>query len=449
METSQAILELERRYTESESSFRTTWSPDYGSLVAPNGNAGAAVHRWFHLKEAYSSRLLSHLLREIAPSQTSGLRVLDPYAGVGTTAISLADSVSRGELNRVCTYGIECNGFLHLVASAKLAALQQPPKSFMTYVQSLTSSALNSQNDEPEIPVLSTFKDPASYEREDLIQLLRLRDAIVQEAGRGADPLVTALAKVCLGAIVEPVSNLRRDGRALRYTEKRDRQPTVQAFLTKARQISYDLPQRSVPIAGRVIRGDGRICEGIDRRFNPFDLIVFSPPYPNNIDYTEVYKLENWLLGFIEDQSSFAQQRMRTVYSHPSVLRPDPLPSIDLSPAENAAALEVIEPVLGSIPHDRYLEGRRRMVGGYARDMLLTLKSARARLAPNGRIVYIVGNSVHGAAPNQFVIAADLVIAQLAVTAGLEVERVAVARHLRRRHTSSRFLRESVVFLHA
>ncbi|MGH2971553.1 MAG: hypothetical protein ACRDLE_05390 [Gaiellaceae bacterium] len=418
-------------------------------LVAPNGNAGAAVHRWFHLKEAYSSRLLGHLLREIAPSKTSELRILDPYAGVGTTAVSLADLVLRGELTRVCSYGIECNGFLHLVASAKLAALQRPPKSFVEYSRRLTAIALSSQTDEPEIPALSTFEDPDFFDREDLIQLLRLRDAILEEANRGQDPVATALANACLGAIIEPVSNLRRDGRALRYTQKRDRPPTIQAFLAKAKQVGDDLPQKPVRVVGRIIRGDGRRCEGIDGRFDPFDIIVFSPPYPNNIDYTEVYKLENWLLGFIEDQSSFAQQRMRTVYSHPSVLRPDPLPSIDLSTVENEVALAVIEPILASIPNDRYLEGRRRMIRGYARDMLMTLKSARARLAPNGRIVYVVGNSVHGAPPNQFVIAADLIIAQLAAAADLEVERIEVARRLRRRHSSSPFLRESVVFLHA
>jgi hypothetical protein len=199
----------------------------------------------------------------------------------------------------------------------------------------------------------------------------------------------------------------------------------------------------------RVIHGDGRLCAGIDGRFEPFDLVVYSPPYPNNIDYTEVYKLENWLLGFIGDQSSFVEQRMKTVYSHPSVLRPDPLPSRQLTAAENDAALRVIEPVLTFVPKDRYSEGRRRMLRGYARDMLLTLKSARPRLAANGRLVYVVGNSVHGAPPSQFVVAADLIIAELAVAAGLTVDRIEVARRLRRRHSASRFLRESIVSLRA
>jgi DNA modification methylase len=35
-----------------------------------------------------------------------------------------------------------------------------------------------------------------------------------------------------------------------------------------------------------------------------FDLILTSPPYPNNIDYSEVYKLELWLLGFIDKQAN-------------------------------------------------------------------------------------------------------------------------------------------------
>lgn len=441
--------DLERHYASTETSFPTTWSPHLGPLVAPNGNASTPVHRWFHLKEAYSCRLLSHLLEEGAFSQRRELRVLDPYAGVGTAGVSLAHAVSRGSLAKASFYGIECNGFLHLVASAKLSALQRPPQSFFQYCQRIASAALAAHRREPPVPTLSTFRDPDFFDREDLLQLLRLADAISRDAEHGNDRVATALARVCLGAIVEPVSNLRRDGRALRYTEKRDRPPVIQAFLAKARQVSEDLPAAGVRLRGRVIHGDGRVCAGVDGRFEPFDLVVYSPPYPNNIDYTEVYKLENWLLGFIGDQPAFVEQRMKTVYSHPSVLRPDPLPSAELTAAENEAALRVIEPVLTSVPEDRYFEGRRRMLRGYARDMLLTLKSARSRLAADGRVVYVVGNSVHGAPPSQFVVAADLIIAQLAVAAGFTVDRIEVARRLRRRHSASRFLRESIVFLRA
>jgi hypothetical protein len=87
------------------------------------------------------------------------------------------------------------------------------------------------------------------------------------------------------------------------------------------------------------------------------------------------------------------------------------------------------------------------MLRGYALDMYLTLRSAKERVGEGGWVVYVVGNSVHGRGPEHLIIAADLMIAELASFAGLIVERLAVARHLRRRFVASPLLRESVVFL--
>ena len=277
--------------------------------------------------------------------------------------------------------------------------------------------------------------------------MLCLRAAIDGEEESGADSLDVALARVRLGAVVEEVSNLRRDGRALRHVEKRTRVGAVQAFLERSHEVEIDVPSKAAGVRGRILRGDGRILEGIDGRFEKFDLVIFSPPYPNNIDYTEVYKLENWLLGFIQDSEGFSSQRLLTVYSHPSLLRPDPLPSDALSAEENSKVEKVVAPLVEAVPSGRYSDARTRMIRGYAVDMYLTLRSAFLKLRPGGDLVYVVGNSVHGKTPNELVIVADLLIADLSLLAGYEVRRLDIARHLRRRFVDSPFLRESVVFL--
>jgi hypothetical protein len=422
-------------------------SPGYASLVIPSGNQHAAIHRWFHLKEAFSSRLLMRVLKDTGLGARRGLRILDPYSGVGTIAGSAGDAAASGELVKPFVYGIESNPFLHLVASSKLLALQAPPLSFTRFARRLASAAVSDRNAAPHPPGLSTFHNADFFDAADVDQLMRLRRAIERAEAGSEDHVSASLARVALGSVIELVSNLRRDGRALRFVDKRARPATIEAFLERAAQIADDLPLEPVPVHGRIMRGDGRLMDVIDNRFSAFDLIVFSPPYPNNIDYTEVYKLENWLLGYISDSDSFLDQRLRTVYSHPSILRTDPLPSELLSDVENASVTDAVRPIVDAIPVDRYADGRRRMIRGYAVDMFLTFRSARQRLADDGRIVYVVGNSVHGQAPCQFVIAADLLLADLASIAGLHVDRIEVARHLRRRFVSSPYLRESVVFL--
>ena len=64
----------------------------------------------------------------------------------------------------------------------------------------------------------------------------------------------------------------------------------------------------------------------------------------------------------------------------------------------------------------------------------------------SGHLVYVVGNSLHSAGNSAFVIAVDILIADLARRVGFEVDRIDVARQLRRRQVSSHYLRESVVF---
>jgi hypothetical protein len=87
------------------------------------------------------------------------------------------------------------------------------------------------------------------------------------------------------------------------------------------------------------------------------------------------------------------------------------------------------------------------MLRGYCLDMFRTLQSVNARLDENGRAVYIVGNSVHGHAPDNVIVAADIIIAELAKLAGFGVDHFEVARLLKRRDVNSPILRESVVFL--
>lgn len=433
---------LARHYEQLESRLPVTDREDYELLVVPNGNAQKAVHRWFHLKEAFSRKLLTRVLKDTSLATSKTLRVIDPFSGGGTTAVSLAELVGTGDLEQATFYGMECNPFLHLVSSAKLHAFQKRSPTFGAVARAIAAAASRRTVEAAPIPGLSTFSNPVYFDPDDLDLLLRLRAAVDQAERQGADALDIELARLCLGATAEPVSGLRRDGRALRYTPQKNRARPVKEFLRRAEQVEEDLPLERIRLDGAVHRGDGRSLDRLTR-IRPVDLVIFSPPYPNNIDYSEVYKIESWLLGFVTSKEEFANLRRSTVYSHPSIQRP----VLRTASASHAAEIRsIVEPILEAVPDDRYRTGRCLMIEGYAHDMYATLSAARRRLKPDGHLVYIVGNSVHGRGEAGFVIAADLVIAALAELAGLVVESLEIARGLRRRTASSRFLRESVVF---
>ena len=429
---------LRQHYRRLEARFALDESGQYRALVVPNGNACAPIHRWFHLKEAFSSDLLRQVVADTSLQGQPSLRVLDPFAGAGTTAVSLADLTAQHVLRQVTFYGFECNPFIQLVGTAKLTAMQAPSKTFGQLARKVAAAAYRDKVHTLPVPDLTTFHNDSYFDRKDLDLLLRLRAAIDLEASAGAKQVDVTLARLCLAATVEPISSLRRDGRALRYVPSKIRARPIRNFLALSERVELDMPAERVPVQGRIHLGDGRSMRDVAAR-PKFDLVIFSPPYPNNIDYTEVYKMEAWLLGMFKDDTAFMSQRLKTVHSHPSVQR-------EAEVTEGSHVTDVVAPILDAVPDGRYALQRRAMICGYARDMAQTLESAWERLRPGGSLVYVVGNSLHGNDEQGFIIAADLIMAETASRQGFVVERVSVARRLRRRHSESPFLRESVVF---
>ena len=85
---------LDEHYRTISEAIKTEDALDFGPLVVPTGNATSPVHRWFHLKEAYSCRFFERVLRETdLGHERRRLRVLDPFCGSGTTAVSLVEHV--------------------------------------------------------------------------------------------------------------------------------------------------------------------------------------------------------------------------------------------------------------------------------------------------------------------------------------------------------------------
>ncbi|MFE4626180.1 hypothetical protein [Streptomyces mirabilis] len=418
-------------------------SLQFERLVVPTGNSDSPFHRWFHLKEAFSRDLLPTIIKQLSFEGLPELRVLDCFAGGGTTLVSALELSSQV---RVTATGIERNPFLHHVSTSKVNALQAGPALAQQLQSAYEEAERLYTSDAPfmaDTPALSTFSNEEYFPPVLLASLLRIKAAVehcnVPTPTR--DLLLTAAA-----SCVESSSRLRRDGRALRYaSERQPREPWVE-FSNRVQQMIEDT-ESSQPTTGfaSVILGDGRRPLQHIEESDKKDLVVFSPPYPNNIDYTEIYKTEAWYLGFYEDAEQFRSQRLRTLRSHPSVRFSDEYDYESSSDAE--AVHELLKPILDAVPEDRYATGRRQLIKGYADDMLTLFRHCRKIISSEGRLVYVVGNSAHGSGESLFVIAADLMMARLAELANWQVEEISVARSLRRRVTNSRFLRESVVTL--
>jgi hypothetical protein len=439
-----AARELESAYGSLERELSVEPGERYAKLVVANGNHAVAVHRWFRLKESFSASLLDSVLADTGLAGRADLALLDPYLGGGTSVISALQANAMGKTTFARVVGIERNPFLHLVARTKVRAYVEEAPDFQVALKQLRRLKAAGQLEPAPVPSLSTFANADFFPTRVLNDLLRLHTGI---ESLPTPSLTRDLLRVCLGGSVEPVSGLRRDGRTLRRADKPVSATVMREFTARTQAVAEDLSKIAImrEVDTQVHLGDGRaVASTVDPK-GGFDLALFSPPYANNIDYTEVYKLENWLLGLIGNRAEFRAQRLLTMRSHPSIRFPDAYETSDNGYRETVAPL--LAPLLEAIPVDRYRYERERTIRGYFDDMLQTLVGVHRVLKTGGHAVYVVGNSAHGHGDDGFVIASDLVIAALASAVGFDVARIAVARHPSRRSVPSRFLRESVVFL--
>lgn len=439
-----SVRDLIRRYDSLSGHHKIVDSSErYAGLVTANGNRTTAVQRWFHAKEAFSIRLLEEVVTDLDISLKGRFRVLDPFCGTGTSLLSAQRLAKVRTGVSVSVYGIERNPFLHFVAKTKAGWHTCDADRFDRLADSLMTKA--ARTSDIDLPPLSTLRRRAVFEPSVVRRLLALRQAIRSVRGPERNLLMMGLA-----GVFEDVSGVRKDGRALRIEPSKQRPRLRDALKTAWDSISEDLDAARAlykPIRAKVVLGDGRHLEGVSRA-GPFDLLLYSPPYLNNIDYSEVYKLELWLCGFVKTPRAFRALRQSTLRSHPSIRFDAPVSL--LSDERLALVTQTVDLMLAALPEDPDYARGRAVFKPYFDDIYQSLQSQASHLRPGGLIACIVGNSLHGPrddADARVPIATDLLVAEIGRSIGLKVLEVCVARHLRRRAPYARHLRESIVVM--
>jgi hypothetical protein len=439
--------------------------PAFGELVTPGENAGAPVHRWFSYKEAFSHRLPRELLTRFGAGESR--TVADVFGGVATTALALQ---SDPRVERVLS--VEYSPLAHLVGSVKLRWAELSARRLRRRAAELSRYALSKGARAPD---LAAFANPEIFDARVLRGLLSAREAI--RTAR-LSSLERAFFLVGLAAVVEDLSGAMKDGRALRILRGRARRrtslaqigcppagaDTVRGALDQqwAEMIS-DLEllgcQRStVGVATSHLRGDARELQtlslsGGEQAFAPesVGLFAYSPPYLNCIDYSEIYKLELWLLELVRDQSQFRDLRLGTLRSHPSVEFPA---RGYLHPITDTPIGAHIERIASFIERHHVRAGIGRTVRDYFDDMFRVLSQQLAALESGGFAVCVVGNSTFSRREQRgqvreevwrIPVLTDVLLARLGLAAGFASAEIWKARDLRPRNVQAAAARESLV----
>lgn len=413
-----------------------------------NGNKVQPIHRWYTYKEGFSSSLLAWVCEITDTNLDSIGKILDPFTGVATSLLS-AQLNFRGK-HKLKLVGVERNPFTAFVARTKLGWNDFDEEIVKKNIRGLVKTLSKGTSTRYEVSALSTLKNDRSFDPDVMQNLLFARELLKEKLG--GTPTYPFF-QLGWAACIETASNLRKDGRALRFVERETRLPVYELLENKWLQMLGDIrtvrAELSAVTRGRVdtsiLEGDGRTLKVLGKNDVDFDLILYSPPYLNNLDYSEVYKLELWLTEAITTHQEFRALRSITFRSHPSC-KFDETALVDRM-RKNSWPRKLRDSLLNVLPSDNYLEARRRTIRGYMDDMLESLQNQYRVVKRGGFVVCVVGNSLHGNKEYPIPIATDLLITALAKSVGFEVVKVQATRHTNRRKHVSAASRESAIIL--
>lgn len=355
------------------------------TIVSLGTNAGAMelpFQSWRHFKEAFAPELIARAVKE---SRIQVTRCIDPFGGSGTTALAC-------QFLGVHPTTIEVNPYLADLIEAKLTTydadkLARDLGMVLKMAATNPSPALNALGGTPPSFVEPGVQGRWIFDRaiaKRICSLLKAIDQIQYEAHR-------RLFRVLLGGILIDVSNVVISGKGRRYRrgwQRRQRDPKCvdELFAATAERAICDIHRYANRKCSRfeVIRGDSRVML---RQKDAFELAVFSPPYPNSFDYTDVYNVELWVLGYLSNSSCNRSLRTATLCSHVQVSRDFAAPP---------SGSEKLNRILNKLRRQRDALWDARipeMVGAYFADMLTVLRALHSSICRGGAIWMVVGDS--------------------------------------------------------
>ena len=401
-------------------------------LVSFQANKTRASYRWFKYKEAFSAPLVEYLLGQYGIA--SG-KVLDPFAGIGTTLFAASDIGMDAD-------GIELLPIGQQIIDTRLCLEREfTPDDFSTL--KIWPQERPWEDSEAKLQVSTLRITKGAYPKDILTNIERYLWVLQRENIR-----VQAVLRFALLCILESISYTRKDGQYLRWDYRSGRKQGARPFdkgqildfdkaiCAKIREIVRDIEsgidyQELFPIKkkqGKITLLRGSCLEVMPKlRKGSYAAIVTSPPYCNRYDYTRTYALELALLGIMEQELVDLRQQMLSCTVEN---RAKDLFSINPKWADAIRAAdeqELLQRIL------QYLEDQKRqgtlnnngiprMVRGYFYEMACIIAECSRVMKPNA-IMCMVNDNVRYAGAS---ISVDMILSSIAEKLGLHVENILV-----------------------
>lgn len=422
-------MDLEKRY---HMIYPESSNATYTSLLNYSDDLDKPFQRWYRYKEGFSTEMVEQLIQEYSVHK-KGV-ILDPFSGSGSTLLAAEHMGYEG-------VGFEVNPFSCFLSRCKLEPCSgEEQEQFREASEEILEQAAEPGTDYV-LPGLSISHKVFDKQ----VEAYFMRAGVLIESAPHLTEKVRNLLKLGWLSCLEPLSNYRKAGNGLKikkYVKPRVVTPedAHNMLLEEYRKICTDLQEYRQPGNIRLYQDS---CLNMNRYLEEDSVegIIFSPPYANCFDYTEIYKLELWFGKFVSDYGDLKQLRNQSLHSHLNG---------DLS-SEPEPESQILEELLKEL-EDRKLWDKKipRMLGLYYRDMFQVLRESYRVLVKEGFCCIVVGNSAYGGV----VFPADLILAEYGERIGFDVDKIEVDRYIitssqqyEKTKETGKYLRESVVCL--
>ncbi|MEQ9120354.1 hypothetical protein [Fulvivirga sp.] len=403
-------------------------------------NKAEPLHRWYPFVEGYSREFIEGIINELDYSPTC---CLDPFVGSGTTPVQL-------QLLDIPCYSFEVSPFMYFIATTKLQRGYQA-KSFDKSLTQLVELLTEIKQKDPILspPNSETFVENSTlkkwlFDKSVMDGLLDIKYAISQID----DVLYRNVFKIALASILLTVSNVYRNGKCVAYKknwqeENIDRTDVHNIFLEKIETVIKgdisELETRDKKLTqsnlDKCFNEDARV--GVSKlKNNSIDLLITSPPYLNSRDYTDIYRLELWMLDMVKSHEDIRALREKTLISHVQIKHGNIIPPY-------VSELQSTMKSINANKENFWNQEIPNMINGYFRDLHYIFTWLSRKMKSGSRGYVNVANSMYF----NIEIKVDEILADIIEQNGFLVEEIRIARYLSpsAHQNKANKLRESVI----
>ena len=337
---------------------------------------------WRPFKEAFAPEIVQQAILN-TPGKVKNL--CDPFGGSGTSALT---AQFLGVHPTTC----EVNPFLADLIEAKLT--EYDPE-----ILAICSGKLDSFLDKPmRGPHLKmnvcpkTFVEPGVNGRfifskavaSAIVKILNFIDSL-------EDVNIRRLFRVLLAPVAVEISNVYISGKGRRYKRNWENNIATPDELISSYKEKIDEAVKDILKYPKRAHRKYQLHRGDSRKIilpeDSQDVVVFSPPYPNSFDYTDVYNVELWILGYLNNWDDNRELRRATLRSHVQIKRVY---------ESEVIASPTLKAVYDNLTNDRdklWSNDIPEMILSYFVDMKTVMAKMSAALRDEGHLYCVVGDS--------------------------------------------------------